>query len=401
MRLLQFHNFKNFKDILGFLLMILLIGFSVGSASAVLLLALEWAFEVRSQNFWLVALLPLGGLLSGILYFYGSKESEKGNNLIIDQFFDPTKRLPWLMAPLVLVGTTITHVFGGSVGREGSAVQMGGVISDWLGALFKWLNPNRSLLMILGVSAGFASVFGTPLAGAIFGIEVFKRGRFQINYLLPSVLVAFVADFSCNLYPVHHAHFLVPVFDDWSFETVFWILIVSVLFGATAWLFAKLSHYFGALFKRIPLKSFWYPVIGGIIFMIPILLSGNTRYLGLGVEVIESAFIEPSLSYDFIFKLLLTTFILGAGFKGGEVTPLFFIGATLGSALSIFVPIPFALLAAMGFVAVFSGATNTPLACFLMGGELFGWQHSVFIFVAVYIAFFVSGKASIYSSQRI
>lgn len=376
-----------------------LIGIFSGSASAFFLVSLEYVTQIRNHNNWIIWFLPIGGLLIGFLYnFYGSKVS-KGNNLLLEEYDKPQKKVPFVMAPLVLIGTLITHLFGGSAGREGTAVQMGGAIAELFTDVFKLNNSERRTLIILGISAGFASVFGTPLAGALFALEVVVFSKISLRSSILSFFVAYIAYFTVEFWQVKHTHYSIPNVPNLSFTSLFWVVIVSILFGLASLLFSRTTHFWGKLFskniKYPPLR----PFIGGIILALAIYFIGNTKYIGLGVPMIVESFSTQNTPYDFLLKILFTGFTLGAGFKGGEVTPLFFVGATLGSALSVIVPLPIALLAGMGFVAVFSGATHTPIACTIMGMELFGIDCGIYIGFACFIAYFSSGSVGIYKSQ--
>jgi len=376
-----------------------LIGFLSGSASAILLVALEWAAQYRGQHNWIIWLLPIGGLLIGLGYHYYGKEAVKGNNLLLEEYETPKKRIPLIMAPLVLIGTIITHLFGGSAGREGTAVQMGGAIADQFTGLFKLDNSERKTLIILGISAGFASIFGTPLAGALFALEVLYFSKINYKSIVLSFLVAFIAYYTVEFWAVKHTHYSIPIVPTFTLTVLLWIIPISILFGLAAMLFSRSTHFWGTLFSKTIKYPPLRPFIGGILFASVMYFIGTTKYLGLGVPIIVESFSNPSEYYDFLLKILFTGFTLGAGFKGGEVTPLFFIGATLGSALSIFVPLPIALLAGMGFVAVFSGATHTPIACTIMGMELFGIESGLFIGLSCFIAYLASGPVGIYHSQ--
>lgn len=389
---------KTIKLSLKWIFICVLIGFLSGSASAFLLLALEWAANYRGQNNWIIWLLPIGGLLIGLGYHYYGSSVVKGNNLLLEEYEAPKKTIPLKMAPLVLLGTLITHLFGGSAGREGTAVQMGGALADQFTGIFKLDNSDRRTLIILGISAGFASVFGTPLAGALFALEVLYFSKVSYKSIILSFLVAFIAYYTVEIWEVKHTLYSIPIVPDLNLNILLWIIVISILFGLSAMLFSRSTHYWGILFSKIkypPLR----PFVGGILFAVIIYFIGTTKYLGLGVPIIVESFSKPSEYYDFLVKILFTGFILGAGFKGGEVTPLFFIGATLGSALSLVVPLPIALLAGMGFVAVFSGATHTPIACTIMGMELFGMQSGEYIGISCFIAYLASGSIGIYHSQ--
>jgi len=393
--------FKQFPVLfycLKWLLLALAIGFLTGCASAFFLTGLNWVTHWRETHPWIIALLPLGGLLIGLTYHYLGSNIVKGNNLLLEELHTPKQIIPFKMAPLVLFGTLATHLFGGSAGREGTAVQMGGAIADRFTHWFKLGNTDRQIIIIMGISAGFASVFGTPIAGAIFALEVMIIGKLRYNALAPAFLVAFIANYSCNIWNVAHTHYAIPLVPDMTLQNIAYTIGVAVLFGLAALLFSKSVHFFSQLFKSIkypPLR----PVLGGILIALTVYFSGTTKYIGLGIPTIVESFTVAQPSYVFLLKLLLTTFTLGAGFKGGEVTPLFFVGATLGSALFLIVPLPMALLAGMGFVAVFSGATNTPVACTFMGMELFGIDCGIYIALACTVAYFVSGNKGIYSSQ--
>ena len=376
-----------------------LIGLFSGSTSAFFLVSLEWVTQIRESHNGIIWLLPIGGLIIGLLYHYYGTSVAKGNNLLLEEYENPQKTIPLKMAPLVLIGTLITHLFGGSAGREGTAVQMGGAIADQFSKLFQLSNNDRKTILILGISAGFASVFGTPLAGALFALEVVYFSKINLKSVVLSFAGAYVAYFTVELWQVKHTLYSIPTIPEINWNTLFWTIGVGIIFGLAAMVFSKTTHFWNRLFvnyiKYAPLR----PVIGGSILALSIYLIGTTQYIGLGIPEIVKAFSTPNQSYDFFLKILFTGFTLGAGFKGGEVTPLFFIGATLGSALSVIIPLPIALLAGMGFVAVFSGATHTPIACTVMGMELFGIQGGVFIGVACLTAYFASGSVGIYHSQ--
>lgn len=393
---------KNTKTTITILLkwifICLLIGILSGTASAFFLESLHWVTNYREAHNWIIWFLPLGGLLIGLGYYYYGSDVVKGNNLLLEEYENPQKTIPLKMAPLVLLGTLITHLFGGSAGREGTAVQMGGAIADQFTKIFNLDNSERKILIILGISAGFASVFGTPLAGAIFAVEVLYFSKINIKSIILSFLVAFIASFTVDLWQVKHTHYTIPNIPEMNFKALLLAIGISILFGFAAMLFSRSTHFWSKLFSKIkypPLR----PFIGGLILSIIIAFFDVQKFIGLGVPVIVDAFTTPNSNYDFLLKILFTGFTLGAGFKGGEVTPLFYIGATLGSALSLFVPLPIALLAGMGFVAVFSGATHTPIACTIMGMELFGIQPGIFIAIACTIAYFSSGSVGIYKSQ--
>lgn len=379
----------------------LFIGIIIGSVSAFFLSILDWVTHWRDAHIWIVAFLPLGGLMIGFTYHYLGASIVKGNNQLLEEFHRPRNIIPLRMAPLVLVGTVATHFFGGSAGREGTAVQMGGAIADQFTKWLKLKGRDRKVILTMGISAGFAAVFGTPLAGAVFAMEVMVVGRIRYEAILPCFLVATIADYTCEAWGGTHTSYVITYVPPLDASNLFWTLLAGIAFGLAALLFTKASHFFSGIFSKgisyAPLRPFY----GGIVIALAVLIFGGTNFIGLGIPTIERAFSYEMPSYYFLLKLLFTAFTLAAGFKGGEVTPLFFIGATLGNALFLFFPLPLALLAGMGFVAVFSGATNTPLDCTLMGLELFGAECGVYIGLVCVVAYLFSGHTGIYSSQII
>lgn len=398
---LLFRMYPLLPYLFRWVLICLILGLLIGSASAFFLHTLQWATAFREEHSWVLFLLPLGGFLIGWLYDRYGKSVAGGNNLLIDTILQPGKTIPFKMAPMVYIGTLITHLLGGSAGREGTALQMAGAIADQLHKPFKLSAEDRSALLIAAVAAGFGSVFGTPLAGALFGIEFFLLGRLRYQALFPAVMAAVLADLVTRAWGAPHTHYPIGIVPPISFSNLIFVLIAGILFGWCAALFSKAMDYCANRFKKHIAYPPLRPVAGSILILILVWCYGTTKYSGLGIPAIVSAFETTAMPYDFALKMLLTIITLSAGFKGGEVTPLFFIGATLGSALALFLPLPHALLAGMGFVAVFSGATNTPLACTVMGIELFGMESGIYIALACVVAYLCSGHNSIYSSQQI
>ena len=398
---LFFRKYPSFPYIFKWTLICAFIGVLIGSASAGFLQSLNWATDFRESHLWLIAFLPIGGFLIGLLYCYYGKDAEAGNNLLIDTIHEPKQVIPFRMAPFVYIGTIATHFFGGSAGREGTALQMAGSIADQFSKPFKLSVSDRKILIISAVAGGFGSVFGTPLAGAVFAIEFFLIGRIRYNALFPAFITAIIADIVTKLWQTPHTHYHINLIPNISFINIIYAIVAGIFFGLCASTFSKVIHKTGTIFKSKISYPPLRPFVGGIIVACIVWAIGTTKYVGLGIPTIVQSFDQQLPAYDFAIKMALTIITLSAGFKGGEVTPLFFIGATLGNALSLFIPLPTGLLAGMGFVAVFAGATNTPVACIIMAIELFGVECGVYVSISCIVSYLLSGHNSIYGRQMI
>lgn len=394
-------NYPSFLSILKWTILCIFLGLLIGSASAGFLQSLNWATDFRETHLWIIVFLPICGFSIGLLYHYYGREVVSGNNLLIDTIHKPEKTIPFIMAPFVYLGTIATHFFGGSAGREGTALQMAGAIADQFSKPLKLSKSNRKILLVAAVAGGFGSVFGTPLAGAIFALEFFLIGKISYKAIFPAFITSIFADIVTKLWETPHTSYAIASIPNVTFTTILYAIVAGIIFGICAATFSKGMHMTTDLFKKRISYPPFRPLLGGILVAVAVFFIGTSKYIGLGIPTIVASFESQLPFYDFAIKMAFTILTLAAGFKGGEVTPLFFIGATLGSALSLFIPLPTALLAGMGFVAVFAGATNTPIACTIMAIELFGIECGIFVAIACVVSYKISGHTSIYQRQLI
>jgi len=398
-------QFQLFADLVRWTPIAVLAGVMAGVASALLLWSLQVATEYREGHRWMIWLLAPVGYAVGMLYKHLGKDVEAGNNLILDEVHDPKRTIQVRMTPLVLLGTFLTHLFGGSAGREGTAIQTGASLADQLAGPFRLDRRGRRVLLMAGISAGFGSVFGTPLSGAVFGLEVLAIGAVSYDAIAPCFVASFVGDLVTHkllsVVGMGHTPYAVtdvPVMSAW---TLLYAMVAGAAFGLMAMFFARSTHWVSATAKRWIRRAELRPVVGGLMVSCAVFSLGTTKYIGLGIPTIQASFTEHLPWYDFAAKSLFTSVTLGTGFKGGEVTPLFFIGAALGNALSPILGVPPDVMAGLGFIAVFAGATNTPIACTVMGVELFGGEHVIYYAVACFTAYYFSGHSGIYHAQRV
>ncbi|MBC7465739.1 MAG: chloride channel protein [Bdellovibrio sp.] len=377
------------------------IGLIAGICAAVFLISLEWVTNTRDLNPILIWGLPFAGFTIGYMYHRYGRDISAGTNLILDEIHDPKKVIPVSMGPMILVSTLLTHLFGGSVGREGTAVQMSASFADQLSRVFKINGEERKFLLAAGAGAGFGAAIGAPWAGFIFGMEMIHVGRFKPFAWFQSLIASFVGYYTAIFIGAHHTEYgliSAPAFD---LKLLFFVAVAGVIFGGAARLFMFMTH----LIEKVQQKFVTYPPLkpffAGLLLVVLYYAEGSYRYVGLGIPVIQQALHNPALFTDPIFKTIFTSLTIGSGFKGGEFIPLVFIGTTLGSALSFLLPISFKILAAVGFAAVFAGASNTPIACTLMAIEIFGLPIAPYAFVACFMSYYCSGLKGIYKSQKI
>ncbi|MBS0381773.1 MAG: chloride channel protein, partial [Proteobacteria bacterium] len=363
--------------------------------------------RVYDAHWWLLALLlPLGGLANGLLLHYGYKLSRSGykDNAIV-AVNEQHGRMPFRTFWIKPLAALITLGCGGSAGKEGPCSHIGASLAAGVGRALR-LNPEmRKRLLACGVSAGFSSVFGTPIAGAIYGVEMLAIGRLRHDFLFPGIVAGVTAfEVSRHLgvpYPVYHVDFVGDFTELLFLKTV----LIGILCGAVAWLFVELlqrsKQVFGWLRQRYALWPPLLPLLGGVVIAL-LILAIPTQYLGLSLPLMDRALQGEAMPYlGFFWKALLVAITLGSGFYGGIVTPQFVMGAVAGGAFAHLLGLHAALGAAVGLVAVVASASNAPIAAILMGVELFGADATLYVAGACVAAYLIIGHRSVYPEQQI
>lgn len=394
--------YDEYKHIFILGIMSLLIGVTVGAIDTIFGKILLEITTFRDNNVVkLIWFLPIAGLAIIGLYNKIGKNSIKGMSLIFDTAHGSEETIPKRLVPLTILTTWMTHLFGGSAGREGVAVQIGASISH---AFSKKINiPNgRRIFIVTGMAAGFAGLFQTPIAAVLFALEVLVAGTLEYEALFSAVIASFTASCTSHFLGLEKFSFALSETVDVNFSFILKIGLIGIIFGITGGAFAHIlgfmKKYFSNKFKNPYIKIM---VIGTFLSIILFLLHKG-RYSGLGTNLISLSFNDGKIYYyDWILKFLLTIITLSAGYQGGEVTPLFSIGASLGIILGSILGLPAKFVAALGYATVFGSATNTFLAPMFIGAEVFGYEYLPFFFVTCSLGYIFNGKQSIYSSQKI
>lgn len=377
-----------------------LVGIASGALSAAFIETLDWAGSSREARDWLVWLLPVAGLAVGCAYHYGGRGLERGSNLIIEQIHEHRTGVPLRMSPLIFAGSTVSHLFGASVGREGAALQLAAGVSDPVGRRLGLDARERSMLLVAAVAGGFGSVFGVPVTGAVFALEVQRVGRMRYEAIVPAFVASIVGDATVRALGIEHTSYpSLPSFT-WSPTLAWKVLLLGVAAGLVATAFVALTHGIRSVVSRCVA---WYParpMIGGAVVAALVLVFGWRDNQGLSIHLAQQAF-AGSAAGQWTVKPLLTAISVGCGFVGGEVIPMVVTGALLGASLGSVLGANVALFAMVGAVAVLAAAANTPLACVFLGVELFGGAGAVLFAVACACAYACSGHKGLYHAQPV
>ena len=375
-------------------------GLCAGGTGVLFYHCMSFVTNTRMNNPWLLFLLPLGGLLIIFLYRAAGEGDNKGTNLILIGIHE-NKPISIKVAPLIFISTLITHLLGGSAGREGAALQLGGSIGDYIGERFHFNDQARKTFIMCGMSACFSAVFGTPLAAAIFSMEVVSVGIMNYSALVPCVVSSFVASLLTEAFHAPAEHYIFTQIPHFSVVPGLRILIVAILFAGVSVLFCFALHSSEKLYHRYFQNPYLRVVVGGLLVIAMVYLFRTRDYIGAGIPMIEQCFAGSVPWYAFLLKILFTAVTLGAGYKGGEIVPSFFIGATFGCFIGPVFGLPAPLCAACGMVGVFCGVTNCPITSIMMAFELFGIDALPYYIITIAVSYLMSGYYGLYNSQKI
>lgn len=395
-----YRYFHHGKDSLQWVVLAVIIGITVGLVGTAFYHCMNLVTQVRMDHPWLIFLLPAAGLLIVWLYHIHNGKAELSTNLVLSAVHSGDN-IPLRMAPLIFTTTLITHLFGGSAGREGAALQLGGSIANGFAKLFRVKASQQNIIIMCGMSAAFSAVFGTPLAAAVFAMEVVSVGIMQYSALLPCVIAALLAHLVATHLGACAETFVVSDIPDFGLIPAGQITVLAILCGIVSIFFCVMLHKSGQYFQTWFQNPYLRVLVGGCSILLLTLLVGNQNYNGTGMSLIQSCFEGSTPTFAFLLKMVFTAITLAAGYKGGEIVPSFCIGATLGCLAGNLLGLSPSLCAAVGMGAVFCGVTNSPLASLLICFELFGFEGMPYYLLAIAISYVVSGYYGLYQSQKI
>ena len=391
------------KLFLGFLkwcIIALLVGGIVGVIGSLFHIGIEKATEIRTGYDWIILFLPLAGLFIVFIYKVMGMADDKGTNSIL-LAVRTNEKLTAKTAFLIFVTSIITHLFGGSAGREGAALQIGGSIASKLGRIIKLDEFDATIITMCGMSAGFGALFGTPVASAVFAMEVISVGIMHYSAIVPCVISSITGAAVASLFGIAPTSFSISLFPEMSVLSIIQVVGLSVLCAVISVIFCFLMRKSNGLFKKFLPNTYLRAFLGGLAIVLLTLIIGTRDYNGAGMSVIENAFTGDSRPEAFILKIVFTVITLSAGYKGGEIVPVFFIGAAFGNVASHFLGLPPSFGAGIGMLSMFCGVTNCPLASIFLSVELFGAKGIVFYAVAASVSYILSGYEGLYSEQKI
>ena len=387
------------KNALKLICIYLLTGILCGALGTLFSKTITLVTNIRSQNNFIIYFLPIAGLL--IVFMYDKlKVTGVGTNQVIKNSTGEAKLSP-LITPAIFLGSAISHLFGASVGREGAALQLGGGLASVLSRIFKLDAKNMQILTYCGMAGLFSAVFGTPFAAFVFTLQITYVWKIRLNAILPTLVSSISAYLVATFLGAHAERFTIGIIPAISFSVILKVIVVSSLSALVAMLFCYSIKWFEVSFEKLFKNPYFRILVGGVISVFITVLLKNNDYNGAGVHIIENIFENGTFEAEaFFIKLVLTCIAVASGYKGGEIVPTLFIGATFGSLIASLIGLPVALGAAIGMTALFSGVTNCPIAAIVLSLELFSGSGAIYMVVASVIAFSLSGNISLYSAQK-
>jgi len=392
----------NLKNGIKWILLAVLIGLTVGAAGSSFDYLLKRAEGLRLACPWLLYFLPAGGLVIVFLYRISGLEKDRGTNTLLNVVHHQDEDVPAVLAPVIYIASLITHLFGGSAGREGAALQIGGSIGNTIGRLLHMEEGDRKLLVMSGMSAAFSAVFGTPLAAAIFPMEMISVGIMQYSALLPCIFASLAANRFAGYMGLLPESFFIREMPLFSLVNIGKVIVLGVLCAGLSVLFCVMLRQIGTMYRYYFANPYLRIIVGGFLVVGLTLVLGTRMYCGAGSEVIAEAIAGECIPASFFLKILFTALTLGAGYKGGEIVPSFFAGATFGCLFGHLTGVSPSLCAAAGMLAMFCGVTNCPITSMLIGFELFGFGGGArFLIIAIVVSYMFSGYGGLYHDQII
>lgn len=390
------------KELLFDLVLGVVVGVVGGGVAYAFLRTLNWANTSRINHGDLIYFLPVAGLVIGLMYHHFGERVANGSNLVLEEIHVPGAGVPRRMAPMVFAATAISHLFGASTGREGAGIQITASIADTIAKPFSPSPETRKLLLITAISAAFGGLFGVPIGGMVFALEVQENGRIRYEAMLPALLAGLVGFQIVESLNIRHliTGTLVPV--DLSLALSWKLVVLSTVSSILAIAFIQLTHTVHRAARSLITWQPLRPAVGGCIVLLLVLISGTREYLGLSTHLAEGAFAGAvGIAVGaFAWKLVFTSVSLGTGFIGGEMVPLFIVGALAGAQTGRLLGASIPLFAAIGMMATFAAASNTPLACIVIGIELFGIGAILPLAFVCVLAYAISGRRGIYHAQK-
>ncbi|MBQ8638299.1 MAG: chloride channel protein [Lachnospiraceae bacterium] len=391
---------RELKSFVKWLFLAFAAGLLVGAVGSLFSLCLTWATNTRKEHEWILYLLPLAGILIVFIYQKAEMLRDGGTNTVLDKIRHDGD-VPFRMMPLIFIATVLTHLCGGSAGREGAALQIGGSMGNFIGKKLRLDDSDKKVLIMCGMSAAFAALFGTPMAAVFFALEVATVGIMYYSALFPCAIASLTGYyFSTAVADISPERLHITEIPSMGIDTGFSVILIAAACAFAGTFFCWLLHKTGELYQYLFHNAYIRIAVAGLLLIVLTLLEGSGDYNGAGMDVIERAFEGEVVPWAFLLKMIFTALTLGAGYRGGEIVPSFFIGATLGAWLGSLLGLPASISAGVGLAALFCGVTNCPISTLFICFELFQYEGVPFFLLAIAVSYLLSGYSGLYQKQK-